>query len=382
MVSITNICINIILLGVVQGFFLAFVLLSNKNGNYQANRYLGMLLCAISTSIFNIFLLQTGLYHRFPYTLKFPANILLLFGPLFFFYIRSLVFRISYLQRHDLFHFMPALLVLARFLPFYFSDIATKTLFPSLDNIRSFKYEQYEYLTILICSQIHLWSYLLVVLRLLKQYQQAVKDYYSNIEKRNLNWIRFFISVFAVVYIIMFLMCTIFITVDYMISFLIVGVAVSIGIFILGYQGLRQTEIITLEPPLKKAKTKPAKLAKELVQSLSTKLNMLMNEERLFTDPDLNLDDLVKKLAVSRNTLSQFFRDYLKTSFFDYISRLRVEEMKRLLLDDEKEYMTIVALSNEAGFNSKPTLNRIFKQYTGMTPSEFRQRTRSEDGQD
>lgn len=377
MVNSTNVCVNIILLGVVQGFFLAFVLLSNRNGNYRANRYLGILFCAVSTSIFNIFLLQTGLYRRFPYTLKFPANILLLFGPLFFFYVRSLVFRISRFQRRDWFHFIPALLAFARFIPFYFSDIATKTLFPSLGNIRSFKYAQYEYLAILICSQIHLWSYLFVVLRLLKQYRQAVKDYYSNIEKQNLSWIRFFISVFAAVYIIMFLLCTIFIAVDYMVSFLILGVVVSVGIFILGYQGLRQTEIITMELPLKKAKTEPAELTKKFVQSLATQLNTLMKEEKIFTDPELNLDDLAKKLAVSRNTLSQFIRDYHKTSFFDYITRLRVEEMKRLLLDAEKEYMTIVALSNEAGFNSKPTLNRIFKQYTGMSPSEFRRRNSS-----
>jgi AraC-like DNA-binding protein len=157
-----------------------------------------------------------------------------------------------------------------------------------------------------------------------------------------------------------------------MISFNILGVTVSLAIFKLGYHGLKQTAIITLPP--KASNSESAELPPDLVQSLTDQLNMLMQKEKLYKVPELNLEDLAKKLDTSRNILSQFINECLQTNFFDYINGLRVEEMKRLLLDTEKEYMTIYALAVEAGFSAKSTYNRIFKQFTGMTPSEFRQK--------
>lgn len=368
-----DIVATIILLGIIQGYFLAIVLFNNRNGNYEANRYLAMLLCAFSTGIFNIFLLQTGLHFILYCTSKFSAFIILLFGPFFFFYVRTLIFQVSHLQLHDWFHFTPALLAFIRFIPYYFAENATKNAFIlSPINIKSFRPEHYEYLVIIIASQIHLWIYLFVVLHLLKQYQQRVKDYYSNIEQHNLNWIRFFISVFATVYIVFLMVSILLLKYNYKISFNILGVTVSLAIFIMGYHGLKQTPIITIAPS-KPLKQESAELSPDFIQSLTTQLNALMNEEKLFTDPELNLDDLAKKLNISRNFLSQFINEYLQTNFYDYINGLRVEEMKRLLLNTDKGYMTIYALATEAGFNAKSTYNRIFKRITGMTPTEFKQ---------
>lgn len=363
----------IILMGIVQGYFLAFVLLHNHNGNYESNRYLAILLCAFSTSIFNIFLLQAGLLQLCIYTSKFSSFIILLFGPVLFFYIRSLIFQVFHLQHRDWFHFIPALLVFLRFIPYYFADNVTKKSFIlSPINFESFRPDHYEYLIIIICAQIHFWIYLFVIQRLLNQYRQSVKNYYSNIEENNLNWIRFFISLFATVYIIFLILSIILLKYNYMVSFNILGVTVSLAIFILGYHGLKQTAIITLSS-LKTIKSESTELPPDLVQSLADQLNKLMSKEKLYTASELNLDDLAKKLNTSRNVLSQFINECLQTNFFDYINGLRVEEMKRLLLDTEKEYMTIYALAAEAGFNAKSTYNRIFKQFTGMTPSEFRQ---------
>lgn len=370
------ICISamIILIGIIQGYFLAFVLLSNRNGNYQANRYLGLLLGAFSTSIVNIFLLKTNLYKVLLYTSKMSVVILFLFGPLFLFYVRSLIDRTFRLQRSDWLHFLPALSVFGYYNPYYLADQSDKYAFFLIPpDMKFFRFEHYQFLALTISAQIHFWIYLFVVHGLIKQYHRSIKEFYSNIEKHNLRWIQFFISAFIVVYIVLFLCAVLFIVNNnYMVSFTLLGITVSLGIIILGYRGLKQSEIFTLESPLKKTKSEPAELPEELVQSLTIKLQTLMEKEKLFTNPELNLETLAKKLSVSKNTLSQYIRDYLKTNFFDYINRLRIEEMKRLLLDPEKKYMTLVALAKEAGFNAKSTFSRIFKQFTGMTPSAFR----------
>ncbi|NLW45919.1 MAG: helix-turn-helix transcriptional regulator [Firmicutes bacterium] len=363
----------IILMGIIQGYFLAFILFSNRNGNYQANRYLGLLLCSFSTSIVNIFLLKINLYKVLLYTSKMSVIILYFFGPLLLFYVHSLVDQTFRLRYPDWLHFLPALMVFAYYTPYYLAEGPDKYAFFLIPaGIKFFRYAHYEFFVLSISAQIHLWIYLLVVHRFVKQYHRSIKDFYSNIEQHNLRWIQFFLSCFEVVYIIIFFLCIVLLVVNYMVSFILVGITVSIGIFILGYRGLKQTEIFTLESSLKKTKYESSELPRKLVQSLIVKLKILMEEDKLFTITELNLDDLAKKLSVSKIILSQYIRDYLKTNFFDYINRLRVEEMKRLLLDPEKQYMTIVALANEAGFNAKSTSSRIFKQFTGMTPSAFR----------
>lgn len=369
-----NLASLIILLGIVQGFFLAFILFHNKKGNYIANRFLGLLLCAISASILNIFLIGTGLFRIFPYTLKSSVSILLLFGPLFFFYVRTLIFGGDRLQRYDYLHFIPSLLVFMRFIPFYLADNETKyASILSPTDLQHFRSEHYEFMATIICSQLHLWTYLLSIYHLLKQYQQKVKDYYSTTEQHNLNWIRFFINFFSFVFVVFFLLSIFILKINYQVLFNIMGLVVSCSIFILGYQGLIQTEIFSLMEPSKNIKNEPNIITPDKARSLIIQLDKLMSEEKLFTNSELNLDDLAKRLEVSRNILSQFFNDNLGTNFYDYINRLRVEEMKRLLLDPEKEFMTIIALSAEAGFKSKATLNRIFKQYAKVTPTQFKQ---------
>lgn len=374
----------IILIGIIQGYFLAFILFSNRNGNYRANRYLGLLLCSFSTSIVNIFLLKINLYEVLFYTSKMSVIIIHLFGPLFLFYVRSLIDRTFRLHLPDWLQFLPALLVFGYYIPYFLAEKSDKYAFFLIPaGIKFFRFEHYEFIALTICAQIHLWIYLFVVHGFIKKYHRSMKDYYSNVEHHNLRWIQFFISTFVVVFIILFL-CAILLTINYnyMVSFTLLGITVSLGIFILGYRGLKQTEIFTLESPLKKTKSESAELPGELVQSLTIKLKILMEEDKLFTNTELNLDDLAKKLSVSKTTLSQFIRDCLKTNFFDYINRLRIEEMKRLLLDPEKKYMTIVALAKEAGFNAKSTSSRIFKQFTGMTPSAFRKYNCWRDKQD
>jgi AraC-like DNA-binding protein len=49
-----------------------------------------------------------------------------------------------------------------------------------------------------------------------------------------------------------------------------------------------------------------------------------------------------------------------------------VEEAKELLQDPDKSAYTVLALAEEAGFNSKTAFNTAFKRFTGETPTEYR----------
>ena len=85
----------------------------------------------------------------------------------------------------------------------------------------------------------------------------------------------------------------------------------------------------------------------------------------------LTLKDLAEELACPQRQLSNCINVITKHSFTHYINSFRVKYLKNLLDDSTKQHFTILSLAEESGFNSKTTLVRIFKQHTGMTPSEY-----------
>ncbi|MEM8895131.1 MAG: AraC family transcriptional regulator, partial [Bacteroidota bacterium] len=58
-------------------------------------------------------------------------------------------------------------------------------------------------------------------------------------------------------------------------------------------------------------------------------------------------------------------------SFSDFINKYRVEDAKKLLSSGRSKQVTILAISLEAGFNSKTAFYNTFKKFTGQTPTEF-----------
>jgi AraC-like DNA-binding protein len=75
--------------------------------------------------------------------------------------------------------------------------------------------------------------------------------------------------------------------------------------------------------------------------------------------------------------VSQAINDGMKKNFYDLVNSYRVEEAKRLLMDEKNNNFTILSVGFEAGFNSKTTFNTVFKKFTGLTPTEFRARQKN-----
>ncbi|NHM25658.1 helix-turn-helix transcriptional regulator [Desulfofundulus sp. TPOSR] len=62
-------------------------------------------------------------------------------------------------------------------------------------------------------------------------------------------------------------------------------------------------------------------------------------------------------------------------SFIDYLTQVRLNEAKALLLAGEK---TIDQIASAVGFNNNSYFTAVFKKREGVTPSEFRQRRRGD----
>ena len=103
-----------------------------------------------------------------------------------------------------------------------------------------------------------------------------------------------------------------------------------------------------------------------------------MEEDRIFLNPELNLDALSKHLGLPSKTVSTVLNQQLHKSFTEYVNGYRVQEVKRRLEESHASNLTILGIALESGFNSKASFQRIFKEMTGTSPGAF-QNTLSRD---
>jgi AraC-like DNA-binding protein len=108
------------------------------------------------------------------------------------------------------------------------------------------------------------------------------------------------------------------------------------------------------------------------VTSLINKLNRLMEDERLYSDDQLTLQDLADELSITPHQLSQLLNDRLNTNFNTFVNQHRINEAKEMLLNNADK--TVLAIALEVGFNSKSAFYEAFSRFTGMSPQNFRKR--------
>lgn len=98
----------------------------------------------------------------------------------------------------------------------------------------------------------------------------------------------------------------------------------------------------------------------------------MMRLEKPFLNPDLRLAEMAAKLDLSNAHLSEILHYGFKENFHNFINFYRVVEAQKLMEEENQKDSKIIAIAFEAGFKSKTTFNRVFKNYTGQTPSEYR----------
>jgi AraC-like DNA-binding protein len=102
-----------------------------------------------------------------------------------------------------------------------------------------------------------------------------------------------------------------------------------------------------------------------------------MEVEKLYLDPDLRLSDLVERLGATRNQLSYVINRHIGKSFYDFVNEYRIRRAVSLMNERSYDDKKIIAIAFDAGFNSKPAFNSVFKKQTGLTPSEYRDRKKN-----
>ncbi|MBD0372249.1 MAG: AraC family transcriptional regulator [Pyrinomonadaceae bacterium] len=361
------------ILGAAQALLLACALFSTKRGNRTANRLLAAFAAAIAVSVGGVALVKTPYINSVPYLSKIHQPFTLLGAPLLFLYVRTLFLRKREFERKDLLHFIPFALCALYLIPYYLQSGVAK-----LDINFSVYYGTRWYAVRSAFLLLQFLVYLSLIYLMLVRYSRPKSAGQEAAPNKNILFqARFLLIAFTAMWMIgvlhytaSLLSTTYFYTPE---ADLILPLCLTAFVYALAYLGLRKPEALTVTVDLAPAKRyETPSLTPERSERYMQKLLHCMETEKPFTDGDLTLKKLAKKLSVPPQYLSRVINERLNQNFVDFINTYRIEEAKKRLIDPARKHYSVLAIAEEVGFNSKSSFNLVFKKHTSMTPSEFR----------
>lgn len=102
---------------------------------------------------------------------------------------------------------------------------------------------------------------------------------------------------------------------------------------------------------------------------LTSKLTEWTNQKK-YCKQNLTIVILAKEIGTNQKYLSRYFNETCNLSFRDWLNDLRMQEAKKILLDDSN--FTVESIASECGFTSRTHFHTLFVKMFGMTPSQFR----------
>lgn len=307
-------------------------------------------------------------------------SLFMLHGPFLFIYIQTIVSGRLQLSWIHLVHFLPIVLFnLYVLISSFYPGVSGKL---NIERI-SMEYDPpLLFLFFLILTALSGTVYLLLTIRLFRKLDINIFNNYSSSTDVDLNWLRKLVLVFGIVWTIL-MGITIIHHVFHMFSmvFCTDGLFLSLSVFVIliGYFGLKQRLIFSSEDVLtareettSHAKYAGSRLTDPEAQQYAEKLIEYMKSSKPYLNPDLSLSQLAGEIGITSHYLSQVINEKFNINFFDFINGYRVEAFKERISDPRYGNYSFLGIAFECGFNSKSAFNRIFKQVTGLTPSQYK----------
>lgn len=110
----------------------------------------------------------------------------------------------------------------------------------------------------------------------------------------------------------------------------------------------------------------------EKIDTLYAELCRLMEEERLFTEPQLTREKVAERLDTNRTYLTKVIKEKTGMSYLQFVNSYRINEAIRILSDRENINYPLKQIWSDLGFSSPSTFFKIFQQTVGITPSVYR----------
>lgn len=112
-------------------------------------------------------------------------------------------------------------------------------------------------------------------------------------------------------------------------------------------------------------------LSQEQIASMKENLETLLNRERPFLRAGYSIQEMATSLDLPLYQLSALINQECNVHFNDLINRYRIDYALELIHEGCFNVLNVNGLSTQSGFNNRNTFSAAFKKFTGYTPSEY-----------
>jgi AraC-like DNA-binding protein len=111
----------------------------------------------------------------------------------------------------------------------------------------------------------------------------------------------------------------------------------------------------------------------ELIQQRwQLRLQEILMKGECWRDPSLTIHDLAEKVGLAAPFLARLIEDRERCSFFEYINKIRVDQIKKRITASKTDNIDYTSLAKESGFTSRRLMNRVFVRLTGSSPKTYK----------
>lgn len=346
-------------IGFSQSLFSGIILIFVKRDNGLSNKILTAWLFIIGLEFLTTGIdISTGMNHL--------TNPYLIFNPLIYFYSKSLINPNYKLKWWQIWHIIPYIFIKVGA---YISGIQ---LLPNdffvIDSSTWFKMS---YGAISVISFI---GYSIPSLVNVHRHRINLKNEFSTIDRKiTLGWllfvIIFYMSFMSIAYVLGIVnVVTRIATYSQLVTFSFILMLV----YIFSFYGLLQEQIYLQDERASQDIYKNPRLTAHEKQEIRKALEHYFATEKPYLISELTIHHVSNQLHISRHTLTELLNTEIGKNFYQFVNDYRVQEVKSKLAATEFAHFSIDAIGFECGFNSKSSFYAVFKNATGMTPSQYK----------
>ncbi|BFP43354.1 hypothetical protein FGF1_41990 [Flavobacteriaceae bacterium GF1] len=378
-----NIWSTPLLLLTLQGLIFAFLLLQRylKKGNVS--------------DLFLFSILVITCYHQTCYTVGFMGwydtfrntkinyaliTLSVAIAPLIYLYVKSVTMSEFQFRKKDWLHFIPAISIIVYRIIIYTYDASQSGFSETQNGYLKIHLDEAFVLPIYdVFGYFQNFLYLAFTFQLFYFYRKKIKEYFSNIYKLELNWILSFLILYSILYFYGFvqtLIAEFVMELNYMQRWwmvLLTGVVI-VYVGIKGYftdtTKLKKLNF-SFAPTRVSIPEAPSLSSKAVTEEAVNQLKTLMESQKPYLNPELNLADLSELANMNRAQLSETINSGFGKNFNDFINQYRIDEFKKMLEANKQNKLSLLGMAFDCGFNSKATFNRVFKKITQLSPTDY-----------
>lgn len=342
------------------GLTFAVLLWVTKTVNRKANRFLALALVTMILWMVRVLAidlnLDTGL----------PLQFLLALGPLLYFYVLNVTRPQYKLKSRQFIQFSPVLLEITAFAVETGESIKTGAA----------TYATHAFLVLNPVLQLLIFAsniiYLYLCNKRIEEFYRGLQPVLMDRPLVEFRWLKRLLAATAILWFLWLALCI----VNYVylqhkpgiqgyyafyIFFAVIVIWTAAAAFLKPQAAAIVQAGIPVKPPVP-----PQLRAKAVLVKKAMETNLY------FQDTELSLGSLAEKLGMPHHELSKVINTVFNKGFNDFINEYRVLDAAKKMQDPAYDNITMLGIAFEAGFNSQSSFNRIFKQLTGKSPTEYK----------